>query len=371
MAGYLIDSIEDLSMVEDRGAVRSLVRKAKVYLSEGDLELVGPIVDVRDQILGPDRRDPTVLKVALNVLTDAGYGPMSRLVDPEDPTHPYNYLVLIRRSPKIMDDPRWVEVLLNYEHVIDGPNQLLNPVPLQNIYARGRCSIVEKPTNFYYPGGDTQMEREQIVTAHTFPKNTTSKAALASDPTKPRTVIAGGEISIPYPQANIRFEGVYTTNNTDRTPYDIAKQIIRHVNLLPWNGDKEFTWLCTEVSWELSGYMPATEIAPALLKPLADVLPNVNPSFPLYKMSFEFQFNHDTWDPFVVFIDPDTGNPPADIKEGDVVEIFPNGVQVKNSTRHPDTNNIIPAGAFSVPALPRLDFKQFFKNATIDGVPNP
>ncbi len=56
------------------------------------------------------------------------------------------------------------------------------------------------------------------------------------------------------------------------------------------------TWLITDMNYEL-----------AVRK-----TPN---GFPIYEMSMTMRQNLDTWDPFVIFIDPETGRPPENLVE--------------------------------------------------------
>lgn len=61
------------------------------------------------------------------------------------------------------------------------------------------------------------------------------------------------------------------------------------VNASNFGGGKKRTWLCTDIST------------------------NSEDNGQTFSISYEFTYNSDTWDPLVVFIDPDSDRPPTDV----------------------------------------------------------
>lgn len=342
-----VDRITDLDMEEDRGVIKSLTRLVLVEFSNTEIAT---------------NRDFSVLQKAMVALNAAGLTPNSTpfsTTAAQSVNYPFIDLYLTKRTPRVKDgDPQYVEVRLRYDHVTDSSVQALDSKGrslIGKLAAKGRCSIVEKTTNFFYPHGDTRCERQLIEVAHTFPVTDPSAVVSRIDPDLPRTGRQVGEISIPFPQANITIPCLVKT----LAPYALARQMIRHINSQPWNGEKELTWLCSEVSWELLGYP-------------AHILPD---TASYYTMTFEFQYNSDGWDPFVVYNDQRIGRPPSEVLKatldssydaidaGAVVATY----NVFNLNQHPETFNNQPAGAWNVPALPRKDFQAFF-GAAVDGM---
>jgi hypothetical protein len=325
MANVYIDRVDNLSIVERHGALRSLNRKIRINFQPVDNKPY----------------DYSALTLALSFCNELGLTPFSTLAK-----EGYEALVLVERHPGVIhNDPNWVDVELKYEHILDGPNQILTPgfganpnlPPLKGIiYGKGRASISEKATNFYWPPGVERIpqNREQILVAHTFPTWETGIAAVPTDPTLPRTIIQGGEINVPFPQRNFQCQGII---NTD-TPQQVCDQFIRCINVNNWLGQPPLTWICSEVTFEM----------------ISNPVVFLNTT---YKFTFEFQYNEDTWDPTVVFNDQRTGRPPADVEAATLED--PNGVE--NLVINPYSNEVQPAGYWTVPFLPRVDFTQLFQ----------
>ncbi len=215
------------------------------------------------------------------------------------------------------------------------------------IYGKGRCSIVEKTTNFYIPPNadgtvsDDITKRKQILVAHSFPKTDTGIVGQAIDPTLPFTVIQGGEVSVPFPQGNFELQGILYTNN----PWSIAWAFIARVNKKVWLQRPPITWICSEVKFEV-----------------------VDPSLGEYRFSFEFQYNVDTWNPTVVFNDQRTGRPPASVEAATLPNPMEGGVL--NLVQNPYTEGTLqPAGYWNVPFLSQVDFSQLFANFFEGGLP--
>jgi hypothetical protein len=83
-----------------------------------------------------------------------------------------------------------------------------------------------------------------------------------------------------------------------RTPWTIADRIVGKVNSEEYVNAAARTWLCTSCNWKLYA--------------MADIAGEEKDSV---LMEFEFQYNNETWDPVVEFIDEYTGKPPADLVE--------------------------------------------------------
>ena len=286
-------------------------------------------------IFGPDEL-PSDFTALSRALTAAGIPePFSTLANIG-----YGSLVLIERSTQMGErDKSCVDVTLKYEHILDGPNQELNRPASGLLFGKGRASITQKTTNFYYPYGQVNLGRVQILVAHTFPADYQGVAALTLDPTLPRTVIQGGEISIPFPQSNFQMQGVITTDN----PVAVADQFIAKINSLTWMGKPPLTWICSEVQYDIidiEGFV--------------------------YRFAFEFQYNQDTWDATVIFNDQFLGRPPANVLPGTVVNPDSDSPETKATppirsyTENPISFNFQPAGYWNVPALGRQDFASLF-----------
>lgn len=312
MTVAFLDRIDQLSLVEKHGVIRSLTRKARV------------LFDVRPNNF-------TILSEALAFVP----APFSTLTE-----EGYSSLVLIGREPSLGPDPQVVDVILKYEHILDGPNQELFTNNRRGIlFSKGRCSITEKPTNFYWPLGAVRNfeNRTQIQVAHYFPDTVTSVIGDFVQPILfPRTIFQGGEINVPFPQGNIQLQGI---SDPATNPWDVANQFIAAINDNTWLTKPARTWICSEVQWDI-----------------LDVRDQV------YRFGFEFQNNPDEWDPTAVFLDQRTGRPPANVARGD--QIDDNGTL--SLVRHPTTLGLMPAGMWQVPYLRRVNFDELF-NAFFDG----
>lgn len=332
MPQVALDRIDGSSITERYGAIQSLSRRAKVIFSKEE-----------QAELQADDRHLLVVR-ALDALPQ----PFSFFFDPlNDPLYQKcRHLVLVERSAAPLGDEtdnRTVIADLKYEHLLNGPHQNLDPsvdILTQNffcLFGKGRCSVQEKPTNFFYPNGDNTKTRTQILVGHTFPKEHSGIAGQVLDPINlPRTIIQGGEISIPFPHGSYEITGYKRTND----PWGVCRSIVRHINSDVWLGELPFHWLCNDADFEVA--IPA------------------NPGQPgIYKFKFQFEMNFDSWNPTVVFHDQRTGSPPANVVKATTEEVI-DGILVKNRIAHTETGEYMPAGHWQVPALPRLDFNTFF-----------
>lgn len=289
-----IDSVTNLSSSEKGGVLRSLTRKVIVRWTS---------------------TPPSDYQVLLQALATAG-------VPAAFSSLPGTMLVVADRSVDLIEeDPGTVSVVLKYEHILDGAYQMLQNPTNGVIYGKGKCSINQKPTNFYRPFGDPSQDASQILVAHTFPRD---------DPDVPgRTMVQGGEINVPYPQGNFQFEGIMVVNN----PWNVVRDLIRTVNITTWLNQPELTWLCSDIDFSV-----------------------LDASKGWYRFSFEFQNDPDTWNPTVVFNDQRTGRPPADI-------LPPTSYDrsgVRNLAQNPITGDLQPAGVWYIPYLRPVNYNEYF-----------
>jgi hypothetical protein len=332
MPDCFLDRVDNLSCDEDRGVVRTLTRKARVLWKPASVP--------------NESRSHELLGDTLKYLEGQGIIPMQPLGFVRNREERFAPLVLVKRSPSVaMDDPCCIDVMLRYDHLVDGANQVLQRPTTGLLFGKGRTSIVEKSTNFFYPNGirdpkDPDKNKTLIVTAHTYPDYETGIAAMPYDKRYPRTIFQGGEINIPYPQSNYHVEGIISTSK----PAKLANFIVATINNKTWQWLPRLTWICSECQWEVND--PSDREGGL-------------PKSPTYKMSFEFQHNIDGWDPHVAFTDQRTGRPPADVRIAQFeAEGGPAGVI--RMVKHPNNDLEIPAGLWRVPALRRIDFDEFF-----------
>jgi hypothetical protein len=332
MPNVYIDHLDDLACEERLGVVRSLTRKARVQYLQGDTI-------------------PTDYSTLWTALTQAGIPtPFSQLT-----SRGFEMLALVNRSVALVDkDKGWVDVILKYEHVLDGPNQILIAPPGGTIYGKLRCSTVQKPTNFYRPNGDLTQDRVQLLTSHAFPLSQPANGIVGDLDLGGLTIIQGGEINIPFPQANFHVEGVIYTDE----PWAFAYPLIGTVNEGLFLGtDIRHTWMLTEIQYEILTSNPVPNIGN-----------NIN-NQALYRFSFEWQYDSDTWDQTIVFNDQRTGKPPAGV--------LPATAAVPANTQDPITGaqytdvgvvrliattfrRYRPAGFWTIPYAKEVDYQSVF-----------
>lgn len=330
--GYgVIDHIETVDSEEVNGVVHSLTRLYRVT--------------------GLANTDYTVLWSALsNVNPAPGIPKFGDTLPAVGATSPFSALVLTRRATKLVDhDKGTVDVTLKYEHILQGPNQnLARPANLAGlIYTKGKCSVREKATNFYHPYG----LKDGTIIPNPTPDGTVS---LGTAPSVKTRIVVGhqyiddpelgrqykeqlGEIKVPFPESNAQFEGYLTVIN----PVAYAQNLIACINSKVFMGQAERTWLCSEISWQV-----------------------LRPDKNLYRFGFEFQNNPDTWDPDVVFLDSRTNLPPSQVVLAVNTEAATGVLSMQFS---PVTGLPIPAGAWTVPYLRRIDFAAELGGAFFEG----
>jgi hypothetical protein len=336
MPVVLQDRIDTLELEERNGVIRSMTRVCRVMFKPEEV-----------------KGNYQILSQSLLALDAVGLTYLSDLSGVDR----YDALVLVGRSPKLVGDPGCVDVTLKYEHVLDGPNQNLHRPKSGVIFGKGRTSIAEKSTNFYYPYGDPKNGKVQILTSHAFKSSDVEVAAMNLTPNFPMTVFQGGEVNIPFPQANFKLQGVILGISD---PWKVASAFIACINVKEWLTRPALTWICSEVEWDVLdvGFQ--------------------NPARQGYKFGFEFQYNLDGWWPTVVFNDQRTGRPPANVRpattinpedkpDAKAVNPVDGSIGVKSYMVNPYTEGlpsyatvIQPAGYWDVPCLKPVNFDQLF-----------
>lgn len=317
-----LDHIRTLECEEHLGNIISLTRLVRCFNVPGT--------------------DPSMLLNALNAV-GLTFGSNPGLASPGS-VDPYSSLVLTRRNATITEgDPRIADVTLKYEHLLAGANQALLKPAGGIIYTKGKCSVREKDTNFFYPYGITSgtitvddrgdpigngkpAVKQFIQVAYRYPLTPIENERPGE------LFYQVGQIKLPFPEKNVQFEGVITLGLF--IPDQYADRFIAHINSKPWKGKPAFTWLCTEVSWQLLRADTGT-----------------------YKFGFEFQYNSDTWNPDIAFKDNRTNLPPSGAHQAGLAD--PN-TGVINQDQDPLTGLPIAGIAWSVPALPAIDFNAAF-----------
>jgi hypothetical protein len=96
----------------------------------------------------------------------------------------------------------------------------------------------------------------------------------------------GGDVEIQIPMPAMRVSRIEPAN-----PWRLARTYVGRVNARRWNDGEPRTWLCTAINGTTNDFGKTFEV------------------------SYEFQFNDETWDATVVYIDPDTGQPTSEAIE--------------------------------------------------------
>lgn len=210
------------------------------------------------------------LKTALDAVGVPDYG--DRLSTSS--SNPGYELICVERSPRMVDKGTChVELLYENAFNIDQIEDSIDTPYFGSLGGEVRCNVQQKTSNLDING-------DQVTVTHTYPDD---------DPNHPgETLTQGGEFQYYDAQRSFRIHGIKVTN----TPWLIANYIVGCVNSIEFSGETYRTWLCVACNWKPQGYHAGNQA---------------------YYMGFEFQFDADTWDPTVVFIDDVTGKPPADL----------------------------------------------------------
>lgn len=407
-----IDRLETLECVERNGVIRKLVRLARVF--------------------GLSNTDYRQLWAALIKAGIPAYG--SGLVDTSNAgtiaaTQAFAALVLVERSAKIAEgDPATVDVTLTYEHVLDGPNQgvAFPGIPSKILYARSRSSIVQKPTNFFYPYGNELADTTPIPILGVsqfggvgggilinVPANfyVTNDLGVVIDGVTGTTEANGNwTITVVGPGQLLLNSSTFVNNWTGGGEIGVAPGTLApRLQILTghkyplddrdWKGQiqiqgGEINLPFPQENLRLDGYTYTsnpdalklaihrkvnsdnwrgrpprtwlcTEVQYEVLSPRPVSVPlGVVPNTPLYRFEFEIQYDSDGWDQTVAFKDQRTGLPPSTVQIGTIPD--PATPTVLNQQLDPTTNQPFPAGTWTVPALPQTNFLAFFQ-ANFDG----
>lgn len=323
-----IDLVRDMHAEERNGVIRSLTRMATVVFDPGEI--------------------PTDTGILWDALQTAGIPlPFTFMTNVDGPMAGYKALVLAERGMKLEDgDNSIVHVSLHYAHVLDGPYQQLKNPPNGVLFGKYRTSVSQKQANAFHPNGDLTLPLYPIMTAHSFPKGDPDLANFNAFTVPhtygvgfvsgawPFTVVQGGEVPLPSPQANYHLEGYLRVAD----PNAYMDGIRVKMNATTWLGKPPGTWLCTEIQSEVLD-------------------PSQNPM--LYRFAFEFQYDFDGWNPTVVFHDNRTGLAPFGVEKGFLPD--PNNALLTTAyARNAYNTNPQPAGYWTVPALGSVDYNAFF-----------
>lgn len=280
MALAHVDILDSLELVERGGVLNQVKRLARVTGLDGDV-------------------DWRVLRTALDHPDVPKYGDYL----PPD-LFELKHLIVSERQPKIYDkDKGCVEIVLTYDHVLNGPYQdLTGGVHRRAIYGRMRSSVIEdetdkepvdangSPAGTVRPAGHPTDHAHYIrgyraaIVAYTMPANHATNRGQAD--------VQLGQFKVVFPQATYQITGWLDVND----PSVVENYYLAKINNHAWLGKPAETWLCTEVQYQLMGARSP------------DVI-----NFARYQFSFEFQYKSDGWQPGIVYIDKDTNRPPQDV----------------------------------------------------------
>lgn len=247
-----IDSYSGLKAVERNGTVIRVIRDAIVSGIEAD--------------------DWQALAIAMDAADVPRYG--ERLSN-DRRSGVYN-LVVIDRDVEMMDEGH-AKVTLTYENAVQSENieDRFDAPFLGLMTGEVRCSVQQKNSNLDFNG-------EQVTLSHTYNND---------ENWGNQTRVQGGEFTYYAAQRQFAIHGIKATNY----PWALANALTGSVNVFPWSGEAARTWMCMAANW----------------KPESN-----RDGVARYQMRFEFQFDMDTWDPTIVYIDDATGKPPPGLVFG-------------------------------------------------------
>ena len=250
MASVTLDLISFLEADERDGMLQRLVRVAYVSGISGIT-------------------DYSVLTSALDEAGVPAYGDTLT----ENTANNEYYMRLVERNPRLIDKDK-VEIQLVYESILNSPQFLHDPRANQ-ILGSVRCSIQQKTSS-------TNKFGDEVTVQYTYPADDSYNRSGTDE--------QGVEFQYYEAQRSVVIEGI----KIEQMPWLIANRIVGRVNSVPFSGEAVRTWLCTACNWRPGWQGRAV-------------------SNNHYYMDFEFQFDADTWDPVVRWIDPNTGRPPKDL----------------------------------------------------------
>ena len=258
MPTVVSDVIDGVRLREEGGVVVSIDR---AFIVSGIPGVPGapeglPVDPVQQVMVPPGGlRSDEVLKLALdnNGVAQPGFA------------HPvYDHLFVSSRTTKVLG-PQTIMVTCTYTQPGGGS---FDP-PLGSLYTLTGGSSVEQIETAFEPGGTVQIE----VTHG--------------------GVTQGGTITPFEGRAVLGFGSAFPSI----APWLLTTNWVNTVNGGPFfyaPGAEKRTWLITDFNFELAERKSPSGI-------------------PIYQFSLSMRHNPDTWDPGVVFINPETGKPPENI----------------------------------------------------------
>lgn len=195
-----------------------------------------------------------------------------------DEDSPVYSLVVHEREVTMNDDKDSASVVITYENSIgiDNLEDRFDAPFMGLMMGEVRCNIQQKTSNLDNDGN-------QVVLSHEYPMDDPNFGGT--------TRYQGGEFNYFAAQRSFSIHGIKATN----APWAVANSIVGCVNIFPFSGEAARTWMCVAANW----------------KPESN-----RDGIARYLMRFEFQFDADTWDPTVVYIDDSTGKPPVGLVPG-------------------------------------------------------
>lgn len=177
-------------------------------------------------------------------------------------------LVLVRRTPRLVDgDNRTVDIDLEYVAKADSQRDFV---------FSGSWSLKSYQTQKTPIGAP-------LAVSYTYPADYQLNSELQG-----QTVTQGVDLNVNIPVFELSATGIIAVDY----PHYEARSWVMHLNSTPWAGGQIGRWLCTNVEFKLHN---------------ADLDPHE------YMFTFSFQYDPMGWQPEYVFIDPNTGRPPADV----------------------------------------------------------
>ncbi|MCC6797711.1 MAG: hypothetical protein IT366_21540 [Candidatus Hydrogenedentes bacterium] len=129
----------------------------------------------------------------------------------------------------------------------------------------------------------------QITVSHTFP--------AGDDDYANETVTQGAEVDVLSPQTTIVMEGIIRT----AYPHYISGNSAGYLNAIYWAGGAPYTWMCTDVRWEL--FQP----------PDTNSINTLDWFLPRWKFTFEFLYEPETHIPYAIYRDERINLPPPNL----------------------------------------------------------
>ena len=194
----------------------------------------------------------------------------SELPQPND-RHPIETALILRHRRVNALGPTMVHVELIYKL----PGGLEQPQPFQNMHISGSASIEQITASFDRDGTQITVEHNGDV--------------------------QGGQVDITEARQEENFTGIIASAN----PGALLRVYANKVNSATFLGISPGFWFCPGVSWESE---------------------DLSLDIPTWRVGFQFRLRDGDilpWDPRVVYIDAETGQPPSDLQDGIGFKIIP------------------------------------------------